>query len=158
MRARSIHSRFGRFLCGFALALSLGVMLASCEKQEESYEEDPEAFARARAAKANPASLNCKQASGTLRILKRGDGGEYGVCRFEDGRECEEWAMLLGFCPPGGVEVAQYKEPAVRYCVLRGGRAGASDTGAPGAVCQLPGGVACGVEDFHAGRCQAKHR
>jgi putative hemolysin len=29
---------------------------------------------------------NCIEKGGTLEILKRGDGGEYGVCFFEDNR------------------------------------------------------------------------
>lgn len=157
MSVRKSRTRPQRTACTLALAATLGLMLASCEKQEESYEEDPQAVARARAAKVNPASLNCKQAGGTLLILKRGDGGEYGICRFEDGRECEEWAMFLSFCPAGGFDVSAYTEPAARYCVLRGGKyVTAAD--AASATCRLPGGVTCGADDFYAGRCETRRR
>ncbi|MEA3339639.1 MAG: DUF333 domain-containing protein [Chloroflexota bacterium] len=32
------------------------------------------------------------------------DGGEYGVCVFSDGSECEEWAFFRGECEPGESE------------------------------------------------------
>ena len=54
---------------------------------------------------ANPASVNCINKGGTLSIQKRGDGGEYGVCIFEDNRQCEEWALFRGECPAGGKKV-----------------------------------------------------
>lgn len=40
----------------------------------------------------NPASQNCIAKGGVLNILKRPDGGEYGVCFFTDNRQCEEWS------------------------------------------------------------------
>jgi putative hemolysin len=39
---------------------------------------------------ANPASKNCVDHGGTLTIRKRTDGGEYGICVFEDNKQCEE--------------------------------------------------------------------
>jgi uncharacterized protein len=38
----------------------------------------------------NPASEFCIKSGGTLDIRK-GPGGEYGVCRLPDGRDIEEW-------------------------------------------------------------------
>lgn len=137
-----------------ALAVALAGLLAACEKEEEdSYGEDPEELARARAMKMNPASLNCKKAGGTLLILKRGDGGEYGICRFKDGRECEEWAMFLSFCPVGGISVADIADPAARFCALRGGFNVPAASGTP-AACKLPGGATCGTDDLYSGRCE----
>ena len=52
---------------------------------------------------ANPASVNCTKSGGHLAIEKRGDGGEYGVCYFDDNKACEEWALFRGECPQGGV-------------------------------------------------------
>jgi len=43
---------------------------------------------------ANPASVNCTQQGGTLEIRHDAKGGAYGVCRFADGRQCEEWALF----------------------------------------------------------------
>lgn len=45
---------------------------------------------------ANPASQNCVNQGGTLTIEERGDGGQFGVCTFEDNLQCEEWALLRG--------------------------------------------------------------
>ena len=33
---------------------------------------------------ANPASVNCQTQGGELKIVTRGDGGQYGVCYFLD--------------------------------------------------------------------------
>ena len=43
---------------------------------------------------ANPASENCTAQGGTLEIRHDAAGGAYGVCRFADGRQCEEWALF----------------------------------------------------------------
>ena len=41
----------------------------------------------------NPASAFCIKSGGKLEIRK-GSGGEYGVCRLADGHEIEEWAYF----------------------------------------------------------------
>ena len=51
---------------------------------------------------ANPASENCVKQGGTVSIQKNSDGSEYGLCKFADGKQCEEWAMQRGECPVGG--------------------------------------------------------
>jgi len=48
---------------------------------------------------ANPASVYCAEHEGTLEIRK-GVNGEYGVCIFANGSECEEWAYYRGECGP----------------------------------------------------------
>lgn len=50
---------------------------------------------------ANPASVHCEEQSGDLEIVTSKDGSQYGVCHFEDGSECEEWAYFHGECSPG---------------------------------------------------------
>ena len=70
--------------------------------------------------RANPASQNCVQQGGKLAI-ERGPGGEIGVCLFEDNRQCEEWALLRGLCPAGGIRVTGYATPEERLCAIRGG-------------------------------------
>jgi putative hemolysin len=52
---------------------------------------------------ANPASENCVQQGGAVSIQKNSDGSEYGLCVFPDGKQCEEWALLRGECPVGGI-------------------------------------------------------
>lgn len=51
---------------------------------------------------ANPASVYCEEQGGTLEIRADDDGAEQGVCLFDDGSECEEWAFYRGECEPGG--------------------------------------------------------
>jgi putative hemolysin len=58
---------------------------------------------------ANPASVYCEEQGYTLEIRTGADGGEYGVCLFPDGTECEEWAYFRGECAPGAQPV---EEPA----------------------------------------------
>jgi putative hemolysin len=48
----------------------------------------------------NPASVYCGQHGGTLEILTDAQGGQYGMCKFPNGGECEEWAYYRGECDP----------------------------------------------------------
>jgi putative hemolysin len=48
----------------------------------------------------NPASVYCEQQGGRVEMRTHADG-TYGVCRFADGGECEEWAYYRGECSPG---------------------------------------------------------
>ncbi len=105
---------------------------------------------------ANPASVNCTQTGGTLRIERRPDGGQYGVCVFVDNYQCEEWALFRGECPAGGLRVTGYITPAARYCAITGGRytvvarSGAADEQG---ACALPTGKACDADAYYAGAC-----
>ena len=45
---------------------------------------------------ANPASVNCANAGGTLEIITETSGNQYGMCTFPDGKSCEEWALFRG--------------------------------------------------------------
>ncbi len=49
---------------------------------------------------ANPASVHCEQNGGKLKIMT-GDGGQSGVCLFDDGTRCEEWRFFRKECAPG---------------------------------------------------------
>lgn len=50
---------------------------------------------------ANPASVYCEEQGGTVTIVET-DEGQVGICVFDDGRECEEWAYYRrGECLPG---------------------------------------------------------
>jgi putative hemolysin len=70
---------------------------------------------------ANPASKHCVDVGGKL-VIEQGEGGEMGVCVFEDNRQCEEWALMRGRCPVGGIRVTGYATPAARHCAIAGGR------------------------------------
>jgi putative hemolysin len=99
------------------------------------------------AAIANPASQNCLSQGGKLQIEQRGDGGQYGVCYFEDNQQCEEWALLRGECPVGGVKVTGYTTEAARFCAISGGEYDQEGG------CTFKNGVKCDAEAFHAGTC-----
>jgi len=105
---------------------------------------------------ANPASVNCTAQGGTLEIETRGDGGQYGVCYFEDNRQCEEWALYRGDCPAGGIKVTGYITPAARYCAITGGTYtifGNSNTDQEQGTCQFKDGTVCDAWDYYNGKC-----
>lgn len=69
---------------------------------------------------ANPASKNCIEKGGKLKI-KINPKGEYGICIFEDNKQCEEWALLRGECPAGGVKITGYQTEQAKSCAIIGG-------------------------------------
>lgn len=105
----------------------------------------------------NPASENCVRLGGTVFIEKRGDGEEYGVCLFEDARQCGEWALIHGDCPKGGLKVTGYVTLQSIYCVITGGTyqdTGDSDTtDKEQGTCILKHGVVCGASAYFDGKC-----
>ena len=113
---------------------------------------------------ANPASENCIKQGGTLSIVARGDGGQYGICTFEDNRQspagdgsqCEEWALLRGDCPVGGVKVTGYVTPAAPYCAITGGTYAVTGNGGADAeqgTCTFLNGGQCDAWDYYNGKC-----
>ncbi|MEZ4768043.1 MAG: DUF333 domain-containing protein [Caldilineales bacterium] len=105
---------------------------------------------------ANPASENCVAQGGTVTIEERGDGGQYGVCLFEDNLQCEEWAMLRGDCPVGGIKVTGYVTPAAQYCAITGGTyTVTSESGAENeqGTCTFKDGSECDVWAYYSGQC-----
>jgi putative hemolysin len=64
---------------------------------------------------ANPASVNCIAQGGKLEIRTDNTGGQYGMCLFPDGSECEEWALFRGECNPGQSNQGQGPLPPPRY-------------------------------------------
>jgi uncharacterized protein len=60
---------------------------------------------------ANPASVFCEQQGGKLEIRTGSDGGQFGMCLFPDGSECEEWAFFRGECAPGAAPAAVTEAP-----------------------------------------------
>ena len=105
--------------------------------------------------RANPTSHNRVAKGGALSILKNGSDGEYGVCGFADNRQCEEWAMLRGEYPVGGIRVTGYVMPA-RYCAITGGQyavTGQSNTPTEQGACNFPNGKRCDAGAHYDGRC-----
>jgi predicted secreted protein len=54
----------------------------------------------------NPAAKNCEDQGFTREIRTSADGSQYGVCKFPDGSECDEWAYFRGECKAGQSAVA----------------------------------------------------
>jgi len=100
---------------------------------------------------ANPASVNCVNLGGNLIIQKHSDGGEYGVCFFEDNRQCEEWALFRGNCPKGGVKITGYQTEAEIFCAITGGQVENLDTETP--LCKRIDGTLCNAQANFDGAC-----
>jgi putative hemolysin len=49
----------------------------------------------------NPAAAYCEEQGGRVEIRTASDGGQYGICIFPDGSECDEWAFYRDECSPG---------------------------------------------------------
>lgn len=47
---------------------------------------------------ANPASQYCIDNGGQIEIKSDNLGNEYGVCKFDNGSQCDEWAYFRGEC------------------------------------------------------------
>ena len=95
---------------------------------------------------------------GTLVIEERGDGGQYGICTFEDNQQCEEWALLRGDCPVGGVKVTGYVTPAATYCAITGGTYAATGNSGQAdeqGTCTFKDGAQCDAWDYYNGKCDA---
>ncbi len=108
---------------------------------------------------ANPASENCAKQGGTLKIETAGDSSQYGLCMFSDTMACEEWALMNGDCPVGGVDISSSPSEQVTYCLVTGNQYTTMDmdTAPPSTkeLCILKSGKNCDVLDFYTGRCKA---
>lgn len=138
--------------------LALIVWLAACTAGSDSAAEPTTAPIEPTAAIANPASVNCAEVGGMLQIEARPDGAEFGVCYFDDNRQCEEWALLRGDCPVGGVKVTGYITPGGRFCAITGGSYSSTGNNAAGeevGVCTLPDGRQCDAAAYYEGACGA---
>lgn len=133
-----------------AAAALLAATLGACSR-----EPPPERGGAAAPQLANPAAENCSALGGRHIVERRPDGAEFGVCLFEDNRQCEAWALLRGDCPAGGLRITGYATEAARFCAISGGRY--TVTSAPQAAetgdCTLPGGATCAADAYFAGTC-----
>ena len=99
---------------------------------------------------ANPASTNCIDKSGKIEI-RRNKKGEYGVCLFEDNRQCEEWALFRNQCPEGGLKITGYENDAEIYCAITGGQVEGVGTETP--MCKRFDGTYCNAQTNLDGEC-----
>ncbi|HMS22572.1 MAG TPA: DUF333 domain-containing protein [Candidatus Levybacteria bacterium] len=97
----------------------------------------------------NPASVHCKKVGGTTVIQTLKNGAQYGLCQFEDNMACEEWALMRGECPVGGVKTTGYDTMGQKYCAWLGGQTLAIQN----STCTLPDGTVCSTENLYNGTC-----
>ncbi len=89
-----------------ALIISGCTAVAAQSAPEVEINTEPTAVEATGAGMANPASVFCGEQGGTLDIRTDADGGQYGVCVFADGSECDEWAFFRGECEANAPEAA----------------------------------------------------
>lgn len=145
----------------FILGASLILILAGCQTALENTNQAPQPK-NSNAAEnantnndqpvgmANPASANCIAKGGTLE-MRTNKNGQYGVCLFEDNRQCEEWALFNGKCPEGGVKVTGYDNDAEIYCAITGGQVEGVGTATP--MCKRFDGTLCNAQANLDGEC-----
>lgn len=78
------------------------------------------------------------------------------MCLFDDNKQCEEWALLRGDCPPGGIKVTGYVTPAARYCAITGGEYSVtanSNMENEQGICSFKNGKKCEVWEYFNGEC-----
>lgn len=97
---------------------------------------------------ANPAAINCLEQGGSNSIMTRPDGSQYGVCIFEDNMQCEDWAMLHGDCPVGGIKVTGYNSDAEVFCAITGGEVSNGNC--------IVDGTTCSLDSYYDGSCTAE--
>jgi putative hemolysin len=105
--------------CAVAFLGSL-LCLAACDRPAAP--PPPAAATPQNVQRANPASENCATQGGRHSVEKNPVGAEFGICLFEDNRQCEEWALMRGECPASGIKVTGFATPAARYCGITGGK------------------------------------
>lgn len=96
----------------FVLTLGIVVVVVACTSTQEQTVGDEQLTPatpiveddEAQAGLPNPAAVYCEEQGGTLETRSDEAGGEYGVCQFADGTECEEWAFYREECQPGDTE------------------------------------------------------
>ena len=96
-------------------------------------------------------------AQGGRLVIETAGSGKFGVYLFEDNRQCEEWALLRGACPVGGIRITGYVTPEARYCAIRGGdylvTRQADGDDARGGHLHLARRAACDALALYEGRC-----
>ena len=106
---------------------------------------------------ANPASVYCEGQGHTLELRTGEDGGQYGVCMFADGGECEEWAFYRDEC---GSTDTTFESPlglanlASQYCEEQGYELEMrTDASGTAGYCIFPDGTECEEWAFFRNEC-----
>ena len=76
---------------------------------------------------ANPASVYC-QGLGFEEDTRQNELGQYGVCSFPDGSECDSWDFLAGrcgqeysYCVDQGYELQVIEDSNIANCIFDDG-------------------------------------
>ena len=103
MTSSGSHGKFMSGCIGLGIMLVLVLLVSGCTQQAASPAGTTTPTAtQTSVGMANPASVACGQAGGTVEIKKDASGNEYGMCTFKNGTSCEEWALFRGEgCKPG---------------------------------------------------------
>jgi putative hemolysin len=121
----------------FTLIISiilLAAFLLGCAPEVNPPAESPSGMA-------NPASIYC-QGLGFREESRQNELGQYGVCIFPDGTECDTWNFLSGRC---GQEHS--------YCVSQGYEIEAKEASSI-ATCTFDDGSTCSEFLFFEGECK----
>ncbi len=90
------------------LCLTAGIFSAGCTQQAPAQITPAQTTPQVPAGLANPASVSCIDNGGTLAIKNNADGSQYGMCTFQNGTSCEEWALFRNEgCKPAGEPAPQ---------------------------------------------------
>jgi predicted secreted protein/putative hemolysin len=103
MTSSRSHGTFTSGIIGLGIMLVLVLLVSGCTQPAATPAGTPTPTAtQTSVGMANPASVACGQAGGTVEIKKDATGNEYGMCTFKNGTSCEEWALYRGEgCKPG---------------------------------------------------------
>jgi putative hemolysin len=98
-----------RYILGLTLVLST-LIISGCGAPTAQPTEIP---APTPVGLPNPASAYCEEQGYTVEMRTDASGGQYGVCVFPGGNECDEWAYYRGECGPdtGAEEVPATEQP-----------------------------------------------
>jgi predicted secreted protein/putative hemolysin len=103
MASSRSHGKFISGIIGLGIMLVLVLLVSGCTQQAATPAGTPTpTVTQTSVGMANPASVACGQAGGTVEMKKDATGNEYGMCTFKNGTTCEEWALYRGEgCKPG---------------------------------------------------------
>jgi putative hemolysin len=104
----------------FGSILLLAVTLIGCGSGDQQIDDSGVGLA-------NPASVYC-QGLGFSEETRESELGQYGVCLFPDGSECDTWDFLAGrcgqdhsYCVSQGYQLEAQKDLSIANCVFDDG-------------------------------------
>lgn len=135
------------------LLLLISLLLSGCAYKALPAKENKPAEQN-QAGLPNPASTYCEKQGGRIE-MRNNKNGQYGICLFEDNRQCEEWTLFRGECPIGGLKITGYENEAEIYCAITGGQVEGLGTETP--MCKRIDGTYCNAQANLDGECPDPH-